>query len=295
MASLAQPGRSRREVRLPAPRLLAPHADSAGATAGRGGADRVVALADRTPVRRTHPRQARHYSRSPRRRSQQAVRRPAARHDSQHHLALLPRHNSGGHVHRSVAKPCDQARRLALPRSALAGRLHQRLETVGGDQGTGLSTRIRKRPRLRQQDPSRQAPTGRPPATIRPRRPRWILTHPDALPESDRIQLKAALANCPELTALAEHVHSFAHMLTHLHGDQLPEWIEAASATTELPSLRRIAQHLLRDLDAVTAGLTLPWNSGVVEGHVNRIKMLKRQMFGLAGFELLRKRVLLYP
>ncbi len=39
--------------------------------------------------------------------------------------------------------------------------------------------------------------------------------------------------------------------------------------------------------------LTLPWNSGVVEGHVNRIKMLKRQMFGRAGFSLLRKRVLL--
>ncbi|WP_438302324.1 hypothetical protein ACSHXN_00130 [Streptomyces sp. HUAS TT11] len=41
-------------------------------------------------------------------------------------------------------------------------------------------------------------------------------------------------------------------------------------------------------------GLTLPWNSGVVEGHVNRIKVLKRQMFGRAGFQLLRKRVLLY-
>lgn len=44
----------------------------------------------------------------------------------------------------------------------------------------------------------------------------------------------------------------------------------------------------------VIAGLTLPWSSGVVEGHVNRIKMLKRQMFGRAGFHLLRKRVLLY-
>jgi transposase len=82
-------------------------------------------------------------------------------------------------------------------------------------------------------------------------------------------------------------------MLTHLQGDQLPAWIEAATATSELPSLRRFAQHLERDLDAVIAGLTQPWNSGVVEGHVNRIKMLKRQMFGRAGFELLRKRVLL--
>jgi hypothetical protein len=50
-----------------------------------------------------------------------------------------------------------------------------------------------------------------------------------------------------------------------------------------------------RDLDAVVAGLTLPWISGVVEGHVNRIKMLKRQMSGCAGFCLLRKRVLLAP
>jgi transposase len=44
---------------------------------------------------------------------------------------------------------------------------------------------------------------------------------------------------------------------------------------------------------AVTAGLTLPFSSGAVEGQVNRIKMLKRQMFGRAGLDLLRKRVLL--
>jgi transposase len=43
----------------------------------------------------------------------------------------------------------------------------------------------------------------------------------------------------------------------------------------------------------VTNGLTLPYSSGVVEGNVNRIKMLKRQMYGRAGFDLLRKRVLL--
>ncbi|MEV5177477.1 hypothetical protein AB0L10_42035 [Streptomyces flaveolus] len=49
----------------------------------------------------------------------------------------------------------------------------------------------------------------------------------------------------------------------------------------------------LFDLVAVIAGLTLPSNSGVAEGHVNPIRMLKRQMFGRAGFSLLRKRVLL--
>jgi transposase len=50
---------------------------------------------------------------------------------------------------------------------------------------------------------------------------------------------------------------------------------------------------LRRDQDAVTAGLTLPYSSGPVEGHVNRIKTIKRQMYGRANPDLLRKRVLL--
>ncbi|MFD8780592.1 hypothetical protein [Streptomyces sp. NPDC059916] len=49
---------------------------------------------------------------------------------------------------------------------------------------------------------------------------------------------------------------------------------------------------LRQDLDAVTAGLTLTWSSGVVEGHVNRVKTLKRAMYGRASFTLLRARIL---
>ena len=50
-----------------------------------------------------------------------------------------------------------------------------------------------------------------------------------------------------------------------------------------------------KDHAAVTNGLTLPWSSGKVEGNVNKIKMIKRQMYGRAGFDLLRKRVILHP
>lgn len=71
-----------------------------------------------------------------------------------------------------------------------------------------------------------------------------------------------------------------------------PESTESARASADSPSLSRFAHHLERDLDAVVAGLSPPWNSGAVEGHVNRIKMLKRQIFGRAGFDLLRKRAL---
>lgn len=73
---------------------------------------------------------------------------------------------------------------------------------------------------------------------------------------------------------------------------RLPEWISQAT-NASLPGISRFATGLHSDFDAVTAGLTTDWNSGPVEGAVNRIKMLKRQMFGRAGFGLLRKRVLL--
>jgi transposase len=75
-------------------------------------------------------------------------------------------------------------------------------------------------------------------------------------------------------------------------GSTLPTWIDAVDAS-QLPGLTGFPLHLLRDLDAVTAGLTLDWNSGSIEDAVNRIKKIKRQLYGRAGFELLRKMILL--
>ncbi|WIN00849.1 transposase [Actinoplanes oblitus] len=80
--------------------------------------------------------------------------------------------------------------------------------------------------------------------------------------------------------------------MTHLHGERLTAWITAAEQAV-LPGVSRFATGLNADLAAVTAGLSLPFSSGPVEGNVNRIKMIKRQMYGRAGFDLLRKRVLL--
>ncbi|MDX3525196.1 MULTISPECIES: transposase [Streptomyces] len=96
----------------------------------------------------------------------------------------------------------------------------------------------------------------------------WLLTHPDTLQEDHRIRLKAALVNCPELEALAGHIRAFARMLTQRDGEQIAEWITAVRAD-DLPSLHTFASGLERDMDAVTAGLSTPWNSGVVESHVN--------------------------
>ncbi|MFD5326839.1 transposase [Streptomyces sp. NPDC127092] len=136
------------------------------------------------------------------------------------------------------------------------------------------------------------------PVTARPPSPRtvtrWVLSRPETLTEPEHLQLKTVRTHCPELDALTRHVRSFATMLTELQGERLPDWLDAVRQDN-LPSLHTLAAGIARDRDAVIAGLTLPWNAGVVEGHVNRIKMLKRQMFGRAGFALLRKRVLLAP
>ena len=91
---------------------------------------------------------------------------------------------------------------------------------------------------------------------------------------------------------MAGHTAAFAEMMTGRHGDRLDTWIAAVEAD-DLPYLRSFTTGLKKDYDAVVNGLTLPHSSGAVEGNVNRIKMLKRQMYGRARFDLLRKRVLL--
>ncbi|MEV6306950.1 ISL3 family transposase [Actinoplanes sp. NPDC051861] len=122
----------------------------------------------------------------------------------------------------------------------------------------------------------------------------WVCRHPDNLVSRDTEQLQSILDRCPELRSAADLVRSFADMMTHLHGERLPTWITAAEQAT-LPGISRFATGLTADLAAVTAGLALPFSSGPVEGNVNRIKMIKRQMYGRAGFDLLRKRVMLAP
>src|SRR6266536_3764898 len=120
----------------------------------------------------------------------------------------------------------------------------------------------------------------------------WILRRPDTLDDQEQTRFKEVLARCPHLDAASGHVAAFAEMLTGLHGDRLDGWIAAVDAA-DLPGLHSFTTGLRRDHKAVVNGLTLPYSSGAVEGNVNRIKMLKRQMYGRANLDLLRKRVVL--
>jgi len=124
---------------------------------------------------------------------------------------------------------------------------------------------------------------------------RWLLTRPDHLKAGEQAQLEAARARCPHIDALAGHVTAFAEMMTARTGSRdLESWLAAVEADDQA-GLRSFAAGIRTDQQAVTNGLTLHWNSGKVEGTVNKIKMLKRQMYGRAGFDLLRKRVILHP
>ncbi|MFE9658295.1 transposase [Micromonospora sp. NPDC006431] len=118
------------------------------------------------------------------------------------------------------------------------------------------------------------------------------MTDPDRLSPDERSRLADVLACCPELQATAAHVRDFADLMRKCRGERLLDWMQRVDAD-DLPALHSLITGLRRDLDAVTAGLTLPWNSGPVEGNVNRIKTIKRQMYGRASFDLLRKRILL--
>jgi len=103
------------------------------------------------------------------------------------------------------------------------------------------------------------------------------------LPNSSGAMLYGIRARCPELDAAVRHVAGFARMIKDLSRDEamLSKWMGAVDA--DLPALRPFTAGLRRDLDAVVAGLTLDYNSGAVEGTVNRIKQLKTAMYGRAN------------
>jgi transposase len=81
------------------------------------------------------------------------------------------------------------------------------------------------------------------------------------------------------------------HIIRYRDGEQLESWLEHMR-NSRIRELQKLVRSIERDKAAVLAGLTLPHSNGVVEGKVNKLKLIKRTMFGRAGFPLLRQRVL---
>lgn len=116
----------------------------------------------------------------------------------------------------------------------------------------------------------------------------WITCHPASLTPGQAAELDKTCDRSPTLRVTRELAADFAQMLVERRGRELETWIKAAQASGIAP-LASFATGLYKDWDAVVDGLTLPYSSGVVERHVNRVEMIKRQMDGRVGFHLLRK------
>ena len=100
--------------------------------------------------------------------------------------------------------------------------------------------------------------------------------------------------HCPGFAVMRKLVFSFRAILRGGKVTTLHRWMEDARKTG-IHSLERFVRTLKQDLSAVESAVSKPWSNGPVEGHINRLKMLKRQMYGRAGIELLRARLLPEP
>jgi transposase len=122
-----------------------------------------------------------------------------------------------------------------------------------------------------------------------PRAVTWLLIkRSDELSEQDG-RFVTALLECDTVIAAArESVRDFVRIVRERDHAKFDSWIEKAQKT----ELGGFVDCIKQDHDIIDAALRLPWSNGPVEGHVNRIKAIKRQMYGRANFDLLRRRVL---
>jgi transposase len=117
-----------------------------------------------------------------------------------------------------------------------------------------------------------------------PRQTAWLLLKQ---PAEAKDYLQELARRCPEIAACAAVAREFARMVRERDPNAWCAWLQSAKNTP----LARFSESLLRDKAAVLAALQLPWSNGQVEGQVHRLKLIKRQMYGRAKFDLLRLRV----
>jgi transposase len=128
-----------------------------------------------------------------------------------------------------------------------------------------------------------------------PRQAAWLLVcEPDKLTEENIRKMTCLCDHSPSALVAYPLVQRFGQMVREGGAQDLDDWLKDAEES-KITELKRFAEGLRSDYGAVKAALLLPWSSGQVEGQVNRLKLIKRQMYGRAGFQLLRRRVLGSP
>lgn len=108
------------------------------------------------------------------------------------------------------------------------------------------------------------------------------------LGDDDRRFVERVRADVPPLSRTVDLAGRLAALLRRQSAESLDGWLDEASMTP----LARFAASLRRDIGAVQGAIATRWSTSPVEGQIGRLKMLKRTMYGRAGFALLRQRVL---
>lgn len=127
---------------------------------------------------------------------------------------------------------------------------------------------------------------------LSPRALRWLLTRERKdLDECEQAQLDQLLQVSEEVQMLQTLLHTFLSMVRERNFQQLRSWMEEA-IKSGIPELKSFVAGIERDYDAVKEALRSPWSQGPTEGKVNKLKTIKRMMYGRAGFRLLRQRLL---
>ena len=139
-------------------------------------------------------------------------------------------------------------------------------------------------PRARQGSVAGLSPTAKNVAAL-------FMRHEEKLDEEQEEYLKRLCDADEALADTRRLTREFAEMVRGLEGEDLDGWLKDAEESRST-AMRSFAAGLRKDLDAVRAGLTEEWSNGCVEGFVNKLKLLKRQGYGRAGFDLLRARML---
>lgn len=133
-------------------------------------------------------------------------------------------------------------------------------------------------------------PPPRPPLRS-PSRVTWLLLQePEDQKASDTTYREALYQASPDIALAAQLARSFVQMVRERQVALFDPWLEQATKSG-IRELRRFALGLRQDYAAVRAALEEPWSQGPTEGHVLRLKLLKRQMYGRAKVDLLRQRV----
>jgi len=127
---------------------------------------------------------------------------------------------------------------------------------------------------------------------LTPCRATWLVLRREAKRTATEAQQLAQLREQhPAVAEAIDLAQDFTQLVRQRQPERLDAWLQRAASST-LEALQRFASGLREDYEAVKAGVTLPWSTSPVEGHINRLKMVKRQMFGRARLDLLRRRFL---